>query len=107
MVKIIVLLVVLATGQTAKLEYRQTFDTNALCEAGKAAAEAELYEFLKSQHDLDREEVSAKLVCDGKDAEGDDATYNAMQRLLRSMIDQGGLEQVVKGARHEKAPGGI
>lgn len=109
MVKIIVLLVVLATGQTAKLEYRETFDTKAACEAAKPAAEEALYEQLKAANDLAREDVSVKMVCDGEDADvqENDPTYNALQRLLRSMIDQGGLEQVVKGARHEKAPGGI
>lgn len=103
MVKIIALLLVLATGQTARLEYATVYDTNAQCEAAKVEAEAVLYQWLKERHDLDRADVQSVLTCDGEDAkDGDDTSANGIRNLLVKMNSQGGMARVGEQAKQQQ-----
>lgn len=104
MIKLIFLIVVLATGESGRLEYRHTFETVAACEESKASVQQNLMVYLKDEYDLDVADVKVVGTCDGVDTpakDPDDDTYDAMKAILVEMNRQGGMAHVADRMRGE------
>lgn len=63
MFKIIVLVLLLATGQTGQLTYTAEYPTIEACEADKPNAERAFYKFIEDQFGLEPEDVTAEFHC--------------------------------------------
>lgn len=63
MVKLILFIMVLATGQLGQLELKTPYDTVEACEAAKPEQRAKLMAYLVAQHRLTKEDVIVGLEC--------------------------------------------
>lgn len=89
MIKLIAILIVLATGQTQRFTYVTTFDTRAQCEAARPQVEDTFYAAMEQVYGLTRAEIDAKFKCVGED-DGIDP-YGELARILDEMNRRGGF----------------
>lgn len=63
MTKLIMFIMILATGQLDQLELKVPFDTVEACEAAKPEQRAKFMAYLAAQHRLTKEDVIVGLEC--------------------------------------------
>lgn len=93
MIKLIVLVTAILTGQSERLEYYHSFDDVAACEAQFPLAASELLAFLGAEYGIKPDQISFEMTCEPTDEPPD--PLDVLREMLQAAIHQGGFGTII------------
>ena len=87
MIKLIAVLLVLASGQTKEFAYKDTFETRTACEEALPDLTERFLDAMQAAYGLSRDEIQVALKCVGDDTD----PFGDIARILDEMNKRGGF----------------